>query len=254
MTTTENSMKQEQTGLAGLSIIVTGGTTGIGRTTALLLASKGANVFINGTDEQHLEDTLKDVSQSNLSGSLNGIIADLSTEEGINTLFTEADAQLNELDVLINNAALAFQSAAEGNYSEWHKIVNTNVTGYIACTHMALERMKGKRGHIVNIGSMSSDVREKNSSVYVATKAAIQGFSESLRKEVNAQGIKVTLIEPGAVGTDMQPVPVDEQREQEQKGEMLVAEDIANAVVFALTQPERCDIVQLKIKPHLQEI
>ena len=101
---------------------------------------------------------------------------------------------------------------------------------------------------------MSADVREKGSSVYVATKAGIQGFSETLRKEVNPLGVKVTLIEPGAVGTDMQPSTPDEQREKTKELEMLKAEDIAQCVLYVLTQPKRCDVVEVKIRPHLQLI
>lgn len=239
----------------GLSIVITGGTTGIGRATALLLASKGAKVFINGSDQQHLDDTLKDAAEAGLGESLHGIIADLATEEGINELFAASDSKLGSVDVFINNAALAYQGVSDGEYSEWQRVINTNLLGYVACTHFALERMKlQKRGHIVNIGSMSADVREKDSSVYVATKAGIQGFSESMRQEVNEQGIKVTLIEPGAVGTDMQPVSVPDQQEQQKSMEMMKAEDIAHAVLYALTQPDRCDVVDIKIKPHLQMI
>ena len=101
---------------------------------------------------------------------------------------------------------------------------------------------------------MSADVREKGSSVYVATKAAIQGFTEALRKEVNGFGIKVSLIEPGAVGTDMQPVSVPDQRKKEASGEMLKAEDIARCIEFCLTQPDRCDIVVVQVRPHGQQI
>jgi NADP-dependent 3-hydroxy acid dehydrogenase YdfG len=106
----------------------------------------------------------------------------------------------------------------------------------------------------LNIGSMSADVREEGSSVYVATKAGIQGFSESLRKELNPKNIKVTLIEPGAVDTDMQPGSQSEKQEQMDSLEMMPAEDIAMAVAFCLAQHERCDIVGMQIKPHLQII
>jgi NADP-dependent 3-hydroxy acid dehydrogenase YdfG len=101
---------------------------------------------------------------------------------------------------------------------------------------------------------MSADVREQGSSVYVATKSGIQGFSEALRKEVNRDGIKVTLIEPGSVGTDMQQPSPEEQRQKEEKGEMLRAEDIAACVYYCLIQPQRCDVVEVRIRPHLQEI
>ncbi|MBB5394749.1 NADP-dependent 3-hydroxy acid dehydrogenase YdfG [Mucilaginibacter sp. AK015] len=101
---------------------------------------------------------------------------------------------------------------------------------------------------------MSSDVREKGSSIYVATKSGIQGFTETLRKEVNEKGIKVSLVEPGAVMSNMQPAEVEEQREGLARMEMMEAEDIGDAVLFALTRPMRCDVAEIKIKPHLQII
>lgn len=241
--------------LDGMGILITGATTGIGRAAAILLLQKGANVLITGQSDEHLEEALIQVRQSNPKGEFAGITADLSTKEGIESVFTKADEVLGKLDVHINNAALAHQDVNDGEYEDWERVVKTNLLGYIACTRHALDRMaKNKRGHIINVGSMSADVREKGSSVYVATKAGIQGFSEALRKEVNETGIKITLIEPGAVGTDMQPVSSSDQAEKQADLEMLKAEDIANAIVFVLEQPFRCDVVEIKIKPHLQTI
>lgn len=239
----------------GLNILITGGTTGIGRATAILLAQKGANVLIAGQTEEHLNDTLQDLGQAIPEGKYTGIVVDLASGDDILRMFTEFDNKIGKLDVMINNAALAHQDVNDGDYSDWERVVKTNLLGYIACTRYALDRMAPeKAGHIINVGSMSADVREKGSSIYVATKSGIQGFSEALRKEVNEQGIKVSLIEPGAVGTDMQPVEPDEQREKQEGLEMMMAEDIANAVVFVLEQPLRADIVDIKIKPHLQII
>ncbi len=234
--------------ISNKSILVTGGTTGIGRATSLMLASAGANILLTGQDQAHLEDTLKDAGKMGVGDRIKGIVTDMSTAAGITKIFNEVDSRFGNLDVLINNAALAYQSITEGSYEEWEHIIKTNLLGYLACSNQAIERMKARKaGHIVNIGSMSADVREKGSSVYVATKSGIQGFSESLRKEVNESGIKVTLIEPGAVGSDMQPSSPEEQREKEKKLEMLQAEDIAYAVLYCLAQPPRCDVVELKI-------
>lgn len=251
-TAVNNNVPKE---LKGLNVIVTGATTGIGKAIAILLAQKGANVVIAGQDPDHLNEALEDLQSAEVQGNFTGFLADLSTKEGIDEIFAKADEELGGLDVLVNNAALAFQGISDGVYEDWEHVVKTNLLGYMACTRMALDRMvpKGK-GHIVHIGSMSADVREKDSSVYVATKAGIQGFAESLRKEVNEKGIKVTLIEPGAVGSDMQPTTSEEEREQQDNLEMLKAEDIAAAVVYILQQPERCDVVELKIRPHLQII
>lgn len=236
------------------SILITGGTTGIGRATAILLASQGARVLVFGRHDQELNDALKDIRQA--GEAVFGLTADTANPEDIKRVFKEVDQQMGKLDVLINNAALGYNSIMEGSYEDWQYIVDTNLLGYMAMTHEAIERMKSQQeGHIINIGSMSADVREKDSSVYVATKSGIQGFSEALRKEVNSLGIKVTLIEPGAVGTDMQSqYPPEEQRKREEKMKMLKAEDIAACVLYALTQPKRCDVVSVQIRPHMQSI
>ncbi|MEZ2337387.1 SDR family oxidoreductase [Mucilaginibacter sp. RCC_168] len=241
--------------ISGRRILVTGGTTGIGREIALQLAVLGGRVLIAGQEQQHLEDTLATWNQMNGKGQLHGIASDLSTNEGIRQLFAEADRIFEgKLDIMVNNAALAYGSVMEGGYPDWQRVVNTNLLGYIACSRMALDRMKNKSGHIVLIGSMSADVREPQSSVYVATKAGIQGFAESLRKEVNESGVRITLIEPGAVDTDMQPQTTDEKQQAVDKQEMMTAEDIAAAVCYALAQDERCDVVEIRLRPRLQLI
>jgi NADP-dependent 3-hydroxy acid dehydrogenase YdfG len=247
---------ESTTNINGKAVIVTGGTSGIGRATALLLAERGANVLIIGHDPDHLQDALAESRKINLTGSLAGIAGDLTTEEGIQKLFNEADRLFyNKLDILINNAAIAFQSITEGKYADWEEVSHTNVLSYMACSRYAIDRMQpAKSGHIVNIGSMSADVREKDSSVYVATKSGIQGFSEALRKEINELGIKVTLIEPGAVNTDMQPPSTDEKQQSVENLEMLHATDIAEAVLYAICRPMRCDVVNIQIRPHLQLI
>ena len=236
------------------SILITGGTTGIGRAIAILLAAQGARVMIFGRHEQELNDAMDDIRKA--GGELLGLTADVSDPEDVQRVFHEFDEEMDKLDILINNAALGYGSVMEGGYPEWEYILKTNLLGYMAMAHEAVERMKANGwGHIVNIGSMSADVREKDSSVYVATKSGIQGFSEALRKEVNPLGIKVTLIEPGAVGTDMQDqYSPEEQRERIEQMKMLRAEDIAACVLYTITQPKRCDVVALQIRPHLQEI
>jgi NADP-dependent 3-hydroxy acid dehydrogenase YdfG len=250
----ENLQDYMPQSVKGKSVLVTGGTTGIGRATAILLAQQGANVMFFGTDNQHLKDALADVKKA-ATADVHGFIADVGTEEGIKQVFSEVDSKFERLDVLVNNAALPYGSVIEGNYSEWKRIVDTNLLGYLACSNEAYSRMKKLgEGHIVNIGSMSADVREEKSSVYVATKSGIQGFSESLRNQINPDGIKISLIEPGAVDTDMQAESTEKKKENVKNLEMLKADDIAVAVLYCLSQPKRCDVVDIKIRPHLQLI
>lgn len=238
--------------LSGKNIVITGATTGIGRATAVLLSEIGANILIVGLNEQHLSDTLEDLSVK-ATGEVYSLLADLGTKQGIESVFEQVNIHFTKLDVLINNAALAFGTTEESNYHDWQKVVNTNLTGYIACCAEAVKCMQGE-GHIINVGSMSADVREETGSVYVATKSGIQGFSEAFRKQVNEKGIKVTLIEPGAVDTDMQPKSTGEKRKEVDALKMLAAEDIAVSILYCLSQPKRCDVVDLKIRPHLQLI
>jgi NADP-dependent 3-hydroxy acid dehydrogenase YdfG len=238
-----------ETNINGKSVVITGGTTGIGRATAIALLRQGANVIITGQDPQHMEDALRDMKQID-QGKVTGVLSDLATKEGVLKVFEEADKWFSKLDVLINNAGISHDSVMEGSYEDWAYVINTNLLNYIACTRYALDRMqKNKAGHIINIGSMSAEGKHKGSSVYVATKSGVRGFSTSLRKEANEMGIRVTLIEPGSTGADMQEISPEEQREKIAKKEMLKAEDIAASVLYVLTQPERCDIVDLKIRP-----
>jgi NADP-dependent 3-hydroxy acid dehydrogenase YdfG len=253
---TDNFTQSLEQKISGLTILITGGTTGIGRETALQLAEMGANVLICGHDEQHLQDTLNGRHEGSRRGALNGIIADTSTAEGIAKIFEESDSLFgSRLDVLINNAAIAYQSILDGTYDDWKKVIDTNLLGYMACTRQAIDRMiNSGGGHIIHIGSMSADVHERGSSVYVATKSGIQGFSESLRKEVNEKGVKVTLIEPGAVDTDMQPKETSEKHNPTDETKMLRASDIASAIIYTLVQDKRCDVVEIRVRPHLQLI
>jgi len=241
--------------LAEKSALITGGTTGIGRETALLLAKHGARVMIFGRHHQELNEALQTIRDQIPSGQVQGIVADVSDQSDIQRVFSMLDEAFGNIDILINNAGLGYASVMKGEYKDWSYIVNTNLLGYMACAHEAIKRMeKNHRGHIVNIGSMSADTKEANSSVYVATKAGINGFSTSLRKEANPKGIKVTLIEPGAVNTDMQKQSPTKKKEQVVDLHMLEATDIAQAILYVLNQPLRCDVVFMQIRPHLQLI
>ncbi|MBI2431785.1 MAG: SDR family oxidoreductase [Candidatus Hydrogenedentes bacterium] len=244
--------KYEPEGLEGKAVIVTGGTTGIGRATALLLASRGAHVLIFGRHEAELRDAMAEIRDA---GKVVGLTADQTREEEVQRVFELADAQLGGVDFLINNAGVPAESIEVGGYRGWEYVVKANLLGYMICARYAIERMKARGGgHIVNIGSLSADDRGKGNDVYVATKAAVQAWSESLSKEVAEAGIRVSLVEPGLVGTSFPTAHPPNQEVYVQEQKMLTAEDIAEAILYCLVQPLRCDVTVLKLRPHREAV
>lgn len=236
-------------------IVVTGGTTGIGKAIAELLVSLGGRVLIFGRDVMDFKKAFDDIKNKYPDGELYGSPTDITNEEEVKKIWKTIDADLGGIDILINNAALAGDGVTNGTPKEWQYIIDTNVMGYLTFSYEAVKRMKAqKSGHIINIGSMSADTQEETGTIYVATKAAIRGFSVALRKEINPLGIKLSLIEPGKVISDIHQESKKEQREQVDKLEMLETEDIAMSVLFCLSQHQRCDIVSMQIRPHQQII
>ncbi len=235
----------------GKRIVVTGGTTGIGRATIKRLAERGARIVTVGRDPDALKQALD--SFSGLAGEVHGIAADLGTREGVEALFAEADARLGGLDALVSNAALGADPIDAMAEDDWRYVVEVNLVGAMSATRAALERF-GDQGQVVIVGSISAHIHAPGESVYSATKAGLQAFSETLRKEVAERNIRVGLIEPGTVGTDMQEADEAQQRDKIARHEMLHAEDVAEAVEFLLDRPARVDVVALRIEPRLQEL
>lgn len=240
----------EQPSLAGKRIAITGGTTGIGRAIAILLASEGAKVFVCGRTEAHLDDALERIR---LVGEGEGINVDLSRREDIHRFFDAAEAYLGGLDVAVINAAVAAETLADTSEDDIAYAEATNFTAYILSTKIATDRMQAG-SDVILIGSMSAVSQEPGSSVYVAAKAGIEGFAHSLRKELADKDIKVGLVEPGLTGADLQypEIPAEKQREMIHQHTMLRAEDLAAAVHFMLTQPRRCTVSVMRVEPRLE--
>jgi len=237
----------------GKSAIITGGSTGIGRALAVLLAGRGAQVMICGRNRAELDETLRILDER--GGDAKGVVADVSKSSDVAMLFDSADDWMGPADVVVNNAGVAAGDVAATDVDSIEYVVSTNLLGVMYCTHHALQRMCPRgSGVIVNIGSMSADVREGGSSVYVATKSGMQGFSAALRKEVSEAGIRVVHVEPGATGTDMDETPPAQQPEKESRAELLKAEDVALVVLGALCMPARADVVEIALRPSRQLI
>jgi len=243
---------KETSEISGKRVLITGGTTGIGRAIALLLAENGADVFICGRHRKELEEAREEGRRRDIAVS--GTVADVSASEEVERLFREAVETLGGIDILINNAGIAGSGVEDEE--EWRYVIDTNLSGYLDCTIRAVRHFRGRSDprHIVLIGSMSADVMEGGNSIYVATKCAIAGFATSLRKEVNSQGIHVHLIEPGSTRSDMAGGNEREQEERLREESLLMAEDIAQSVLYVLTQPGRCSVVDVKLRPLHQLI
>ncbi|MBW3621985.1 MAG: SDR family oxidoreductase [Armatimonadetes bacterium] len=242
--------------VSGKAVVITGGTTGIGRTTALLLASQGAKVLIFGRHEPELNDALNEIKAA--GGEVYGLTADQANIEDVKRVFQTADEKLGGVDILINNAAEGGGSITEKGYEEYEYLVRANLTGYMACADEAAKRMKQKGdGHILDVGSLSAKSRGEGSDIYVATKSGIRGFTDSLAKTLNKDGIRVTLVEPGLVGTDMTAdnmSPQEQEKKEEQEMKMLKTEDLAECILYCLTQPKRCDVALVQIRPTKQSV
>ncbi len=236
----------EQPGLAGRKAAVTGGTTGIGRAIAVLLAAEGARVFVCGRDPEHLDDALARIRQV---GEGDGIAVDLARREEVDRFFDAAQGYLRGLDIAIINAAIPAEGLMDTTAEDTDYQIAVDFTAYLTSTQAAVRLMK-QGGDIILTGSMAADCRSGGNSIYVAAKTGIEGFAHSLRQELAERDIKVGLIEPGFTGADFQypDYPPEKQRALIARQEMLRAEDIAVAAHFMLTQPRRTAVSFMRVE------
>ncbi|GAA3267369.1 hypothetical protein GCM10020258_37550 [Sphingomonas yabuuchiae] len=156
--------------------------------------------------------------------------------------------------MLVACAALGAQPIHEMAEEDWRYVIDANLTGYLACARAAILRMQDQGGgHLLFVGSISTEIKAAGESVYAATKAGIQAFAETLRKEVADKRIRVSVIQPGSVDTDMQECSAEEKQTAVAEGRMLPAEDVADAILFVLSRSANCDIVNLRIEPLIQK-
>lgn len=235
--------------LKGRRVLISGGTTGIGRATARLLASEGARVFVCGRDKQVLKDAIEAITPL---GEIDGITVDLADKNGVQRFFDAGEKALGGLDAAVINAAVAAGGLTEESEDDLRYAIATNFTGYLVSAQQAAARL-GNRGDICMIGSMSTYALGPQSTIYAGIKYGIQGFAVALRRELGPKGIRVSLIEPSRTGADMQEpdVPPPKQRAMIADHEMLRAEDIAVGVHYILTQPWRTVIQRLDITPRM---
>lgn len=243
---------RNRTSLDGKRILVTGGTTGIGRATVARLVGDGARVLTFGRHQAGLDQVLADARGS--PGRAEGIVADVTSSEDMDCVFGAIDELFGGIDMLVTCAALGADPIHEMEEDAWRYVVETNLIGTMAAARRAIPRMDAQGGgHLLFVGSISTEIKAEGESVYSATKAGIQAFAETLRKEVATNGIKVSVIQPGSVSTPMQECTDDEKAQAIEDHEMLYADEVADTILFALSRSERADIVNLRIEPHVQK-
>jgi NADP-dependent 3-hydroxy acid dehydrogenase YdfG len=241
------------TDISNQVVAVTGASSGIGEAVAVACAREGASVALAARRIDRIEGLAERIVAE--GGRAIAVQADVGDEEQAKAFVRRAHSELGSLDVLVNNAgAMLLGPIENAPTEEWRRMIDANVYGVLYCTHAALPLMKEQgSGHIVNISSVAGRVARAGTGVYNLTKFGIGAFSESLRQEAVPMGVRVTVIEPGAVATELpmhnRPEVLTEMVKRFQGVTPLAAEDIANAVLYAISQPPNVAVGELLIRP-----
>ncbi|MCU1452490.1 MAG: short-chain dehydrogenase/reductase [Acidimicrobiales bacterium] len=243
--------------------LVTGASSGIGEATARLLATEGAAVALVARRADRLEALAADIEGA--GGRTLVIEADLTDPAQPAAVVTRVVETLGRLDTLVNNAGVMLLGPAErAPLEDWQRMVSLNVDALLACAHAALphllqaaEDSPRRVADMVNISSVAGRVPRGGSGVYNLTKHGVGAFSEALRQEVTSRHLRVSLVEPGAVDTELTHHLNDAARasfeERFGKLELLEAVDIADAIAYIVTRPRRVAINEVLIRPTDQE-
>jgi NADP-dependent 3-hydroxy acid dehydrogenase YdfG len=238
--------------------LVTGASSGIGEATARALAALGIRVAVAARRTEQLETLVERIAQS--GGQALPLIADVTDEQQVQAMVRHTQEQWGRLDILVNSAGLMLLGPIAGADTEdWRRMISTNLLGLLYTTHAVLPIMQAQRsGHIVNISSVAGRIARAGSGVYNATKWGVGALSEALRQECVHDHIRVTVIEPGVVETALAShITHTTARETAlrriQEITPLQSEDIANAIVYAITQPAHVNVNEMLIRPTEQE-
>jgi NADP-dependent 3-hydroxy acid dehydrogenase YdfG len=243
--------------LAGKVALVTGASSGIGAATAIALAGSGAKVAVAARRADRL-DKLADRIEAD-GGAVLRLETDLTRDDDIAAMVDKASAHWGRLDILVNNAGqMLLSPLAEARPEDLRHMVELNLIALMEITRLALPHLKASKGHIVNVASVAGRVANPGSAGYAATKFGVVGFSESVRREVYADKVRVTVIEPGMVLTELGEHITNAAMKaglEKRKGAMegLEADDIAAAVVYAVSQHPRVNVNEILIRPTDQE-
>jgi NADP-dependent 3-hydroxy acid dehydrogenase YdfG len=236
-------------------VAITGASSGIGEATAKALSDAGATVALGARRVERL-----DALAGGLDGPASAHRVDVADERSARDFVAAVHAGHGALHALVNNAGVMLLGPVAGaDTSEWRRMLDVNLWGLLVCTHAALpliERSGG--GDVVNVSSVAGRRADAGAAVYNMTKFGVHAFSEALRQEALHIGIRVTTVAPGFVETELQahnrnPVVTRAlERAREQIGEVLRAEDIADAILYALSRPRHVCVNEVLVRPTTQ--
>jgi NADP-dependent 3-hydroxy acid dehydrogenase YdfG len=241
--------------LSGRVAAITGASSGIGEATAQMLADAGAAVSLAARRADRIKELAEKIEAG--GGRALAIETDVGDEAQANAFVRDTKEELGRLDVLVNNAGLMLLGPVIGaDTEEWRRMVEVNLLGLLYCTHAALPIMGEQgSGHIVNVSSVAGRFANFGSAVYNLTKFGVNAFSEALRQEVAAASVKVTVIEPGFVATELQghnthPMVIEAiDNMRKEIGKPLDPEDIARSILYAVGEPEHVAVNEVLVRP-----
>jgi len=245
--------------LDGQVVAITGASSGIGEATALACARAGAAVALAARREDRIRELAERIEGE--GGRALAVATDVADEGQARAFVQQAYEHLGRLDVLVNNAGVMLLGpVTNADTNDWRRMIDVNVLGLLYCTHAALPVMGAQgSGHIVNVSSVAGRTAALGAAVYNFTKFGVCGFSEALRQEALHANVRVTIIEPGFVATELQghntnPMVVEAtEKYREQIGEVLEADDIAAGILYAISQPAHVSVNEVLIRPTRQQ-
>lgn len=221
--------------------VVTGAGSGIGEAIATLLHEEGAKVVLAGRNKEKLQNVANQLSQD----SVKVVPTDVTNKEEVDELIKIAQQTFGGLDIVINSAGQMLSSKiTDYQVDEWDSMIDVNIKGTLYTAQAALPTMlEQSSGHLINIASISGFEVTKSSTIYSATKAAVHTITQGLEKELAKTGVKVTSISPGMVDTAITAAynPTDRKK--------LEPQDVAEAVLYALTQPKHVNVNEITVRP-----
>jgi 3-hydroxy acid dehydrogenase / malonic semialdehyde reductase len=238
--------------------LITGATSGIGKSTALEFAKHGYNLIITGRRQDRLSE-LKTALVKDFKIEVLELCFDVRDEKQVAAAVNSIPSAFKAIDVLVNNAGLAAGLSAiqDGKIDHWEQMIDTNIKGLLYVTkHISQIMIQNKKGHIINVGSIAGKEVYANGNVYCATKHAVDALNKGMRIDLLPHGIKVSAVNPGMVETEFSIVRFDGDEERAKKVyENIVPlkpEDIAETIYWMASRPAHVNINDVIIMPTIQ--